>query len=74
MRKRLLSFFIAFILSAAALAEDAVPPVGSPKRILWAMKCAGAMPPLLILSLAAICVLAAVAILCCRKAGDGDGR
>lgn len=72
MRKRLLSFFILFIVPAAALAEETVPPMGSPRRILWAMKCAGGMPPLLAASLAVICVLAIVAVLYNQKAGEGD--
>ena len=72
MRKRLFLLFTALMVPAAALAEEAVPPLNSPKRIFWAMQCAGAMPVLLTASLAAICALTAAAIACYGKAGDRD--
>ena len=74
MRKRLLILIPAFLCASAALAEEALPPLNSPRRIFWAMKCAGPMPALLIASLAAICVLTVIAVIYYRKAGGRNGR
>ena len=72
MRKRLLSFILSLLVPAAALAEEFVPPLKSPRRILWAMQCAGPMPLLLIASLAVICALTVAAVIRYKKAGGRD--
>ena len=72
MRKRLLSFFVLLYIPAAALAEATLPPPS--ERLHWAKQCSGAMPALLIISIAAICILAAIAVLYYRKAGERDGE
>lgn len=75
MRKLLPAFFVALLVSARALAVQPDPPaLYSAQRILWAAKCAGPMPPLLIASLAAICVLVVISVIYYRKAGGSDER
>ena len=69
MRKRLFLLCTALMVPAAALAEQAIPPLKSPERILWAMKCAGPMPALLVASLAAICALTIAAVLYYKEGG-----
>ena len=64
---------LAILFESAALAEE-VPPLASPQRIPWAMRCAGPMPPLLIASLAAICVLIAAAVIYYRRVVRRHGR
>lgn len=51
------------LLTPWAVYAEAVPPLGSIDRIPWAVKCAGAMPPLMIGALAAAGVLAVVSVL-----------
>ena len=74
MRKRLFLLFTALMVPAAALAEESIPPLKSPERILWAIRCAGPMPVFLIASLAAICALTIAAIAYYRKAGGSDEK
>lgn len=46
---------------------EAVPPLGSVDRIPWAVQCAGAMPPLMIWTLAAAVILTVVLVLWYRQ-------
>ena len=74
MRKRLSLLLAAYLVSAAASAEEAMPAMKFPDRVLWAMQCAGPMPRLLAASLIAICVLAVAAAIYYRKAGGRDAE
>ena len=67
-----LLIFAAFIMPVTAFAAEEVPPMKSPKRILWAMKCAGPMPALLVVSLAVICALIIISVIYYRKGGKND--
>lgn len=51
------------LLAPWTVCAEAVPPLGSVDRIPWAVRCAGAMPPLMIWALAAAGILAAVSVL-----------
>ena len=72
MRKQLLTLFLASLVPAAAFAEESIPPLNSPRRILWAMQCAGPMPTLLVSSLLVICALAIASVVYYKKAGGRD--
>ena len=49
-------------LSAAAVAEETMPPLGDPGRVRYAVKCAGPMPSLLIKAIIAIIVLTVISV------------
>ena len=72
MRKLLLSFFAAFIMPMAAYAAEEIPPLKSPERIMWVIKCAGTVPVLLIAPLAVICALIIISVIYYRKGGKND--
>ena len=73
MRRLLGALIPALAVSARALAEQsAPPPLFSLARIGWAVRCAGAMPPLLAVSLAVICLAVVACVVCYRKAGERD--
>ncbi len=68
MKKRLLNaIFCMLPFIPWTVRAEAVPPTGSVARIPWAVRCAGAMPPLMIGALAAACVLTAASVLWYRQ-------
>ena len=72
--RRLTPVLLAALMAGArALAETAdVPALFSAGRIPWAVRCAGAMPPLLAGALAAIFALAIACVILYGKTGDRD--
>ena len=63
---------ILIMYAGTAHAAESIPPLKSAKRIPWAIKCAGPMPKLLVISLVIICVLIIISVILYKMGGGHD--